>query len=722
MGINFRDQKKKVVAVESNGATRTLITELLRDKGFTDVQAVPSIKEAVAVLENEAVAWVLSSIHADQEVNLFQLLHMISRTPALESVRVSAFIEEGEKVLLPAAFELGLLSYHLKPFTKDKLKSEFDNLMGDFEALQWKSLPLSASYLRRALSEAGNYAELLNFEKQLMQSQPGNLQQLLNLTLPLIKLNKIEDATSILIQVQKLDPSFDKQIKQIFTTHLPNVNPSTASSSINILNLKSAVIVESDSAIQKDLSSALHEMGVERIEVFSDGRSALEYLKANADNDLIIQEWKIPQITGPLFLQKAKDEGGQSAPFILYTSLIDQNDAQFVKEMGVACVMTKPTSRTEIIKNIIWTVQQERSPTDKKALERKFRQFLEERNLEEAQGLLQRYLASPGISVGAKLLLEAEMSYYQGDFERAREQAFGSLKNSGDSIFVLNLLGKIMMQLRDIVTALRCFEKAQELAPQNLTRLCQIAEIQSDLGQNEKSESSLAMVSELDPDSEKLKETRAKIAINSGDGSAKSIMGQLKDAENVVSYMNNLAVAMARCGKVEDGINQYKKTMLSIPDERRDLICTVQFNLSLAYLRNNDFNSAKELLAQLATVESKVQSKAAGILKKIKYSDAKGTPLQFKMQTGSPAPLDPTVPQADGSTSDGSGSSSGEAVEREAKFSRNQAVANAMLSRPGERCCFMIYHCIEHMPQSTKMLEHTLRFSKRTAIRKDETP
>lgn len=715
MGSNFRDQKQKVVAIESNGATRTLIAELLREKGFTDVQAVPSIKEALAVLENEAVAWVLSSLFPDQDINLFQLLSMISRTPELASLRVSAFVEESEKELLPAAFELGLLSYHLKPFTKDKLKSEFDNFMGDFEAMGWKSLPLSAAYLRRSLLEAGNFSELLNFERQLMQGQAGNLQQLLHLALPLIKLNKIEEATSILVQVQKLDPSFDKQVKQIFATHLPNVDAASVHATINILNLKSAVIVESDSAIQKDLSSALQEMGVEKIQVFGDGRSALDFLKDNEDNDLIIQEWKIPQVTGPIFLQKAKDECGQSAPFILYTSLIDQNDSQFLKEMGVACVMTKPTSRTEIIKNIIWTVQQERSPTEKKALERKFRQALDEKDLSEAASIMQRYLAGSGISVGAKLLMEAEMSYFQGDFERAREQAFGALKNSGDSIFVLNLLGKIMMQLRDVVTALKCFEKAQELAPQNLARLCQIAEIQADLGQEEMAEKNLAMVSELDPDSETLKESRVKIAINSGDGDAKALMGQLKDAENVVSYMNNLAVAMARCGKVEDGISQYKKTMQSIPDERADLIATVQFNLALAYLRANDFTAAKDILTQLTTVESKLQAKAANILKKIKHSETQGIPLQFKKESKAPEASETAAhPATEGEAP------STEMTEQEARFSRNQAVASAMLSRPGERCCFMLYQSTEHPPQVKKMLEQVLRYSKRTVIKKED--
>ena len=712
MGSNFRDRKHKVIAIEANGTTRSLISELLRERGFADVQAVPSIKEALAVLESEPVSWVLSSMFAEQDINLLQLLNMICRTPQLSSLRVSAFVDESELSLLPTAFEQGLLSYHLKPFNKEKLKNEFDNLLSDFEAKGWKSLNLSSAYLRKALTETGSFAELLNFEKQMTNLQQGNLNQLLNMALPLIKTKKIDEATSLLMQVQKLDPSLEKQVKQIFSTYLPTVDPSGAKNMINIMNLKSAVIVESDAAVQKDLSTALAEMGVEKVQVFSDGRSALEYLKVNVDNDLVIQEWKIPKVTGPIFLQKARDEGGQTAPFILYTSLTDQNDVQFLKEMGIACVMTKPTARHEIIKNIIWTIQQERSPTEKKALERKFREALEGKNLPEAKAIMQQYVANPGVSIGARLLMEAELAYSEADYEKARELAFGSLKNSGDSIFVLNLLGKTMMQLRDVATALKCFEKAQELAPQNLARLCQIAEIQTDLGQTDKAEKSLAMVNELDPSSERLQETRVKIAINTSADNARELMGQLKHAEHIVSYMNNLAVAMARCGKVEDGIEQYKKTMNAIPVHRQDLLCAVQFNLALAHLRANALPPAVEILAELAKVESRMQSKSAAILKRIKHAQASGTVLQFK-ESGLPQPA--VSPSGDEKPLETAATD-----ELEAKRSRNQAVASAMLGRPGDRCCFMIFQCTENPPQAIKMMKENLRFMQRVAIKKGE--
>ncbi len=712
MGSNIRDRKHKVIAVEANGTSRSLITELLRDKGFTDVQAVPSIKEALAILESEPVSWVISSIFADQETNLFQLLSLICRTPQLLSLKVSAFVDDMEMSLLPVAFELGLLSYHMKPFNKEKLKYELDNFLNDFEGMAWKSLNLSASYLRKSLSETGNFNELLNFERQLTVNQPGNLQQLLNLALPLIKTKKVEEATALLTQVQRLDPSLEKQVKQIYAAHLSNVAPSAAGAAINILNLKSAVIVESDAAVQKDLSSALKEMGVEKVQVFSDGRSALDYLKANGDNDLVIQEWKIPVVTGPIFLQKAKDEGGQTAPFILYTSLIESNDAQFLREMGIACIMTKPTSRVEIIKNIIWTIQQDRAPTEKKTLERKFRQALEAKNLPEAKSIMQRFMTSAGVTQGSKLLMEAELSYFEADYEKARELAFGSLKNSGESIFVLNLLGKTMMQLRDIVTALKCFEKAQALAPLNLGRLCQIAVIHSDLGDTAKADQILEMVDELDPGSEKVKETKVKIAINADSEEARALMGQLKHAEHIVSYMNNLAVAMARCGKVEEGILQYRKTMKAIPDERADLLSAVQFNLALAHLRANDIPPAKEILMELGIVESRVQAKAVHLLKRVKQAQATGTIIQFKESSSSPLGTEPLKKEGEPETS------AGAAEEHEAKLGRNQAVASAMLSRPGERCCFMLYQCLEHPPQVTKMMKENIRFMQRAAIKK----
>lgn len=719
MDLHFRDRKHKVIAVDPSAGSRTLLTEVIRSVGFADAQAVPNLKDALGIIEVEPVSWILTSVFPDQETNLMQMLRLCHTVPELQNLRISAFVEENEMEILPAAFEHGLLSYHRKPFTKDYLKQELESILADFEKCQWSSSLLASNYLRKCLIAMNGFEDLLGFEKQLLLNQPGNFQQMLNLVIPLAKLQKTDEAKAILGQVQRLEPSLEKQVKAIQSTHLNNADLSDAKGSINVLGLKTAVVVDNDSVIQNDAKIALQEMGVEDIQIFSDGKSAMDFIKEKGNPDVVIHEWKIPKLTGPLFLQKAREELGQTTPFILYSGLIDKADAPFIREMGVSHVISKPMQRTDLIKNIIWTVQQERIPTEKSSMERKIRQFLSNKQLDKAEPLVQKYLGDTNISIGARQLIEAEVSYAKGQYEKARDLTVESLKNAGDSIFVLNLLGKIMLQLRDLDTALKCFQKAQNLAPQNMERLCQIAEIEAEIGENEKSDATLGKVDDMDPGSEKAKETKAKIAINSGDSmSAKQIMNKLRAVENIVSYMNNKAIAMARCGKVEEGIEQYKKTIEAIPEERPDMLAVVQFNLALAYLRAGMVDDAKSYLTTCSQSTSlRMQERALKLLKKIKAAQAQGLPVQM-------------VAEAKASTAAGAGASAAAAAsvdetadaKRAVGESGQQAAAAAVEYRAGDHCCYLIYRSVNPAPSSvTKMLEGTLRFTARSAITRSES-
>src|SRR5690606_33449548 len=130
----------------------------------------------------------------------------------------------------------------------------------------------------------------------------------------------------------------------------------------------------------------------------------------------------------------------------------------------------------------------------------------------------------------------------------------------------------------------------------------------------------------MDPNSEKPDESRAKITINAGDlTKARKIMGELKAAENVVSYMNNRAIALSRCGQVEDGIEEYKKTLQAVPENRTDISAVVHFNIALAYLRANIVDEALKFLELSTSSPSlRMQERAARLIKKIQYSQSKG--------------------------------------------------------------------------------------------------
>lgn len=713
MDSYFRDRTAKVLVVDSSGASRTLLTEVVRNLGFTDVHGVPSLKDALGVMEVEPVRWLISSLFTEQPENLLQTLKLLCSHRELKQLRVSALVEEEEMEILPHAFEKGLLSYHRKPFTKDSINSELKDLFSRYENFGWQSTALSGSYLRQCLAQLNAYTELLAFERQLFKTFPGDFQQMLNLVLPLVKTEKVDEAKLILKQVQTIAPQLEGQVKNLCSLHLGGASLEGSQGSLNLLNLKTVMIIDSDTNVQNEIRSALGELGVESFHIFDDGEAALAHLRSNPNPDLIIQEWRIPRLTGPLFLQKAQEEGAKSTPFILLSSLIQKEDIPFVREMGVAHVLPKPAPRKALIEGIIWTIQQDRRPTEQGSMERKMRQLLAERKVEEAMEIKARYGTDPHITIGAKEIIEAEFAFCLGDFEKARDYGIEAIKHAGESIFILNLLGKALISMRDFETALRCFQKAQALAPLNLERLCQIAEIQSELGNNDKANEILEEVKSMDPNSQRAEESAAKVAINSGDSqTAKKIMGQLRALENVVSYMNNQAIAMARCNLFDEGIEQYRKTLEAVPEERPDIKSIVEYNRALAYLRNSKLVEAKDCLGRAsAYAQSKVYQKAQALLRKVEVAIQKGVNLQIAK--GPIMPGGEAVKADESQEADPAKNGPSDEVKLK--------VLSAVENKPGEIACFMIYSTTLENPKVKKMLEGSIRFNPRKAIERQES-
>ena len=704
----FKDKSGKVLVVDSSGAARTLLAEVVRSIGFADVNGCAGVKEAIEMMEVEAVDWVIAPLQMDNPENAFKLLELVYTEPMLKHVRVSFLLEESEQEIVPDGVAHGLLSHHMKPFTKDSLTQDINNLLTTMEGYDW-SAPLTAGhYLRNVLTLSGRLEELLTFERKLLDMYPGRIDQMYNVVPPMVDLGFKSEGMSILRQIKLIDPGEEEKIKSILDDLFEgaSLDSEEGGETPNLLGLNKVLLVDGDSAVATEVQEIFGELGVPEVIVCDEGEAGIAALEANEDIDLVIQEWRIDKLTGPLFLQKAQEVAKSTFPFVLLSSLIEEQDQPFVREMGVAAIIPKPLNREEFIKTLIWTMQQDRMPTEQTSMERKMRQFLDERNIPEAQAIKDRYVADSSIKIGPKVLIEAEFSHANKEYEKARDFGIEAIKHSGDSIFTLNLLGKIMMNLREFNIALKCFEKAQQLAPMNLERLCQIAEVHSEMGDQEKAQESVEAAQDLDPDSEKVQETSAKVAINSGNTEgAKKILEQLKAIENVVSYMNNQAVALARCDMFAEGIEQYKTTLSSIPETRKDIYAIVSYNLSLAYLRAANAEEAVKSLEVAVSHESIVKEKSQKLLDRVKSAIKKGRPVQ--------------VQKADVPVANPEDVAKGDESDVVMDGAKNK-VLSVVQNNPGDIACYLIFQSAKQLETVDKMLSGTIRFSPRDSIVRGE--
>ena len=720
----FEDKSAKVLVVEGSSATRTLMTEVIRKLGFSDVTGVNGIKAALEFMEAEPVNWVFAPLMADQPENALHILQIITKFPSLKDVRLSLVLDDEEKHVLPKAFENGLLSVHPKPFTKDSLAEELEGLLKIYEENKFESTLVAGHYIRKSLVELELDEDLLNFEKSMIDRYPKDRDLLFNLVPPLCRLEKTEEAKSVLRQIKLFDDSVGDKIKEYCDEYLDgaDIDEAAEGEKFNLLGLETVAIVDSDDSIHKNLTEILEEIGVPNIQCFSDGEAAAEAVKsADPPIGLIIMEWRIPKMPGPLFLQRVKSEGGETTPVVVLSSLLGNDDVPLVREMGVANVTTKPFQRKDLLQNLVWTVQQDRAPTDQGTMERKMREFLRSSKLDEAMALKSKFMMDDEINDGAKETIEAEFAFYQKNYESARDHGIEAIKLNGDSLFVLNLLGKALMNLRDFEVALRCFEKAQAMSPMNIERLCQIAEVHSEMGNEEAAQESLDAANAIDGQARTVAETEAKVAVNLGDTeTAKQLMGQLEAIENVVAFMNNSAVAMARCEMIAEGMEQYRKTLASIPDDRPDTKAIVEYNLALAHARADELDEAKAHLESCANTDSRVRGKAKSLLNRINKAVEKGTALNLNLTSNKlgSLPTNGSPPQAGAQPKAGDGE--GSATETEA-VADNLNVAALMALSAGDLCLYLIYNAITENDEVKKLWENCPRFNIRTAIERGES-
>ncbi len=86
-------------------------------------------------------------------------------------------------------------------------------------------------------------------------------------------------------------------------------------------------------------------LGVHEVHAFQDGQKAWEAIESGLQVDAVIMEWKIPNLSGPLFLQRLRMQGQVTLPVIVLSSLVTKKDKNLLREMGVATVVEKPLRR-----------------------------------------------------------------------------------------------------------------------------------------------------------------------------------------------------------------------------------------------------------------------------------------------------------------------------------------------------------------------------------------
>ncbi len=628
--MKLSDKNARIITVHPSNTIRQLLNQDLRSRGYHDVLGISDLSELLVLLETQSIHWVITTPALEAKVNAFQLLKLASEDIQYIDMRISLLLDEKiDPLLLSKAFELGLLSYHERIQSKLDIEIEMKILFERMQYCQGALDLIAAEYLRSLLTIEQRASDLLRFEKTLFPLHRGNLDLSFRLAEAQLRAGEKATAAQLLSQIAVIDPDKNKEITHLWErfekgTFVPLKDIAPGRS--DMIGVNHVMIIDPDSRAREETKRLLTHLGIPRIEDHSDSTKALSSLASGERPEVILFEWKSQPLSGPIFAQKVRDLVGFGVPLTVISQDLEEKDNPILREMGVTSRIKKPLESGQFYRDFLWLVHEHRVPTEPYIILQKIKQAMADLDYEEMAKLTRKYMDSDKCSNADKCLLQAELSYFRGHYSASRDMALNTLKSGMINVEILNTLGKSLMKMRDFETALRCFETADMVSPNNVRRVCNIAESRLELGQFQAYKTSLDQAKDLDPDGEAVQELELKGALVEKDGAkAQSLMQSLKSLLTILSFTNNRAIALIRTSHFDEGIDLYREALAAVPRDQVEIKGSLQYNLALALARLNRLEESRHLIMISETDKvAKVAQKSRGLLKRVAKAIASG--------------------------------------------------------------------------------------------------
>ena len=681
LGFNGR------VLLEAPGAIKSVAFNALKPHA-NNLDSTTGFGSALERLEAEPFDWVIQILPKSPEApEHIQLLELCTKIPELRSLRVSIIYHEDTPAYLHESYERGLLSHHECEMTTDGFTQAFSDLAEKTEQFNCNATLTASHYLRTLLEKEKNFKGLVSLSKRFAELYPHSAENLLLLARALLLNGEVENGISAGFQAKFISQKILPKLEQLFEEFgIEDPKPSTDTSH-NILGAERCAVIDSDDAVTHEVVTIMNELGVPQTDIYNNGNEAFTAISESSDKpDVIIMEWKIPGLTGPMLLQRLRHAGLTEATVVVLSSLINKKEAPILREMTVSQISEKPLKRDKLVNSLITAVHEAKAPTTLTNLEAKIKKELAANNPDKAEKTLGKYTSEfgPLPTHWRSKAIVAHIGYSRGQFNDVLKLVYDAIKEGGDTIDLMNLMGKTFMQVGNFVDALKAFEKAQQSSSLNIERLCKIAECHSEMGDQTKANETLAKAQSLDPNGDKAKETESNILISAGDSAtAKQIMSSLNSINNVISFMNNRAVAFSRSGNVDASIDLYRRAIKAIPDSRAEWKPIIYYNLALAYVKNGELDEAAIPLEKaIKDEEATVYKKAKNLTKRVDHAIRNGIPLELNIHIKKDGNQQLQLNKEE----------SAESTEAEVAISQEeQDIRVALEIIPGQLCCYLLY-------------------------------
>jgi DNA-binding response OmpR family regulator len=494
----------------------------------------------------------------------------------------------------------GIGSWHRVSEPDHRLENEISSLLDKIRLWNTSMGKLTAAYFREDLSRSADYNKLLNFDQTIIDRFPNDPRLLMNLAESNFLSKNNDAAITLLVQAKNMDPRLSSEIAALYTKIKEAKATEQASNNIILQANQKFVIIESDQSVVKQILKTLEGFGIHNPTVIDNGEKAWHWLENNPEPELIITEWKLPGLLASPLIQRIRQLGFNKVPIMVCSSKVTQEEMPLFKEFSISHLIKKPTSERELGIAIKWVLQQHVHPTNQTSLEKELALAIKRKDWTKAKNLKAAYMANQKVLESRKKLLQAEFLYHEKKYSSAVDAAKVAAKMSEiDSLDFVDLMARCQLKLGDNVAASKFMEAAVNLSPQNISRLCDLAQLNTLIGMPQNSEKILQSALHIDRGRSDVIESVSKwsLAIDNHD-KVEKIMEHVQDKLKIIAHFNNRAVQLTQQHQNEQALKIYRLILKVVPQENPEMKARIEYNLALGLVKIGKFAQALQVLNQ----------------------------------------------------------------------------------------------------------------------------
>jgi tetratricopeptide (TPR) repeat protein len=413
---------------------------------------------------------------------------------------------------------------------------------------------------------------------------------------------------------------------------------------VSELGLPNKVIyVSAELAGTQELFSLLDKQGV-RVLTAVDLSTALYQLN-NALAEVLIIHSEFPEVRGIGVAQKIRDhrtpERAFSGIIIIQTRKeIAKGESMLQQELGGIENISYPFKAIQIIQYLQRAMQWRKQEIafhdlNSKVLDyhRKSGQF------DKALDAVKRKLPELGAK-GSTMLLDLYRD--AGKFDEALQMVDGLMaRTDKDDIRLINAKAQILMKLGKLSDAKEWLEKADKLAPENISRLKNMTDVYLEQKDPDSAVNAMKKIVKANPEDPEMKFGLFDKLIDKGYAEhAKKLCHDTTMPEEIVRYYNNKGVLLNKEGDNAAAINCYEQALIFFPSHKENH--KIYFNLALAHLSKKEPSYLKNAYTALKKVVGLEPSfeKGKNLLQQVAAAMAKQVPKSSKQPAAEAKPAD----------------------------------------------------------------------------------